>query len=89
MIDWLFRNRRTGRLTIAQPPNVPLAVFLVAAVVRWAVHPAGTVGTVVDVVAAVALVVWAADEVLRGVNPWRRMLGGGVLAATVLGAVVR
>jgi hypothetical protein len=33
--------------------------------------------------AAVGLIWWAADEVLRGVNPWRRLLGGAVLAAQI------
>jgi len=89
MIDWLFRNRRTGERTIAQFPNVPLSVFLVAVVVRWVAHPSGTAGTVVDVVAAVALITWAVDEVVRGVNPWRRMLGGGVLAYAVVGTLTR
>jgi hypothetical protein len=32
----------------------------------------------------VTLVVWAADELARGVNPFRRILGAGVL--TVLAA---
>ena len=85
VVDWLFRNRTTGRITIAQAPNVPLAVFLVAVVVRWLAHPSGGLGTAVDVVALVALVVWAGDEVIRGVNPWRRILGGGVLVYTVVG----
>ena len=40
----------TGRITIAQVPNAPLVVFLVAAGVRWLFHPSGAVGTVVDVV---------------------------------------
>jgi len=87
MIDWLFRNRTTGERTIAQFPNIPLGVFLVAVVVRWVAHPSGSLGTAVDVVAGVALVVWAGDEVVRGVNPWRRILGGGVLAYAVIGAV--
>jgi len=87
MIDWLFTNRQTGGRTIAQVPNAPLLVFLVAVVVRWIAHPAGTAGRVVDVVATVALVVWAGDEIVRGVNPWRRMLGGGVLAVTAVGAL--
>ena len=88
MIDWLFRNRRTGEITIAQFPNAPLLVFLGAEVVRWIFRPAGSVGTAVDVVATVALVAWAGDEVVRGVNPWRRMLGGGVLAVTVVGVAL-
>ena len=87
MIDWLFRDRRTGRITVAQRPNVPLLVFLAAVVARWALHPQGTVGTAVDVVAAGALLVWAGDEIVHGVNPWRRILGGAVLAAIVAGAL--
>ena len=87
MIDWLFRNRRTGGLTIAQLPNAPLLVFLVAVAVRWVAHPSGTAGTVVGVTAAGALIVWAGDEIVRGVNPWRRLLGGTVLVVTVVGAL--
>jgi hypothetical protein len=88
VIDWLFRNRTTGRITIAQVPNAPLVVFLVAAGVRWLFHPSGAVGTVVDVVASVALIAWAVDELVRGVNPWRRILGGGVLAAVGVDALL-
>jgi len=32
-------------------------------------------------------VIWAADEIFRGVNPWRRFLGGAVFVyelATIL-----
>ncbi len=89
MIDWLFRNRRTGVITIAQFPNAPLIVFLVAAGVRWIFHPSGAVGTIIAVVATVSLIVWAADEIGRGVNPWRRFLGAGVLAFTVIGLLTR
>jgi len=89
MIDWLFRNRQTGEITIAQMPNAPLIVFLVAVVVGLLFHPSGTLGTVVSAVATVALIVWAGDEVLRGVNPWRRLLGGGVLAFTLVGLLLR
>jgi len=89
MIDWLFRNRQTGRITIGQVPNAPLIVFLVATGVRWLFHPTGTVGAVVSVTATLGLVVWAGDELLRGVNPWRRILGGTVLASTVVLAVLR
>jgi len=84
MIDWLFRDRRDGGITIAQMPNAPLIVFLVAVIVRRLFHPSGTAATAVDVVALVALAVWAVDEIVRGVNPWRRMLGGGVLAYAVV-----
>ncbi|MGZ4692355.1 MAG: hypothetical protein ACXWBN_05315 [Acidimicrobiales bacterium] len=87
MIHWLFRNRQTGEITVAQMPNAPLIVFVVAVVVRWIFHPSGVAGTVVGAVATVALIVWAGDEIVRGVNPWRRLLGSGVLAFTVVGLI--
>ena len=80
-VDWLFRNRQTGQITIAQLPNVPLAVFLTAATVRSLSDPSGWPGTALRATATTALVWWAVDELLRGVNPWRRLLGGAVLAA--------
>lgn len=78
--DWWFRNRETGQITIAQWPNVSFGLYLVAALGRFAFSPEGDVGTVVDVIATGALVWWALDELIRGVNPWRRLLGAGMLA---------
>lgn len=83
-IDWLFRDRHTGRITIVQAPNLALGLFLVAAVLRWLLDPSGGLRTALDGVATVALVWWAVDEVVRGVNPWRRLLGGAVLAGQLL-----
>jgi len=76
--DWWFRDRDTGKITIAQFPNPPLWVFLGAVAVGWFVD--GTIGTAARVVATAALAWWAGDEVLRGVNPWRRALGVGGMA---------
>lgn len=87
--DWLFCDRRTGKVVVAQWPNAPLAIFLVAAVVRRLAHPHGSIGTILDVIAVVALLWWAADEVIRGVNPFRRILGGVVAAVTVAGLFLR
>lgn len=81
---WLFRNRDNGRITIAQFPNVPLGVFLGATALDRLFDPAGSVGTAVRALGTAALLWWAVDEILRGVNPWRRFLGGGVLAAQIL-----
>lgn len=58
-------------------------MFVGATVVRVVFSPSGGAGTAVRVVGTGALAVWAADELVRGVNPWRRVLGGGVLAALV------
>ena len=83
MIGWLFRDRETGRITIGQMPNLPLWIFIVATALRSVFHPAGGARTALDVVATGALVWWAVDEVARGVNPWRRILGAVVLVRTL------
>ena len=80
MIDWWFRNRHTGELTIAQAPNPPLIVFMVAFGLRWLLSPTGWLLRGLDVVAGGAILFWAVDEVVRGVNPWRRTLGVATLA---------
>jgi hypothetical protein len=69
-------------------PNAALSVFLVALVVRLALSPAGTAGTVVRVIGTAGLVWWAVDEVVRGVNPWRRILGATVLTLTTFNLVI-
>ncbi len=83
----MFRNRRTGTITVAQFPNLALWLFIAVAAIRRFARPAGTAGTAVTVAASLALAWWAVDEVVRGVNPFRRMLGGVVLAALVMDVV--
>ena len=76
---WFFRNRRTGAITIVQIPNIPLWVFLGASALLSLLDPTGVADTVLTDVAAGALFIWAADELARGVNPWRRVLGAVVM----------
>lgn len=85
VVNWLFRNRETGRITIAQWPNLSMGLFIAATVALKVFDPAGTVRTVVVVVRTAALLWWAIDEAARGVNPWRRGLGVVVLASTLFG----
>ena len=87
MIDWLFRDRQTGEITIGQRPNAPIIVFAVAWLVRRVFEPTGTLGTALDIIVSGALVYWGLDELLRGVNPWRRILGATVLGFVVIGLV--
>ena len=82
VLHWMFINRRHGRVTIAQWPNVPLAAFLLISAASRIFHPSGGTGTLVRALGLVALSGWALDELMRGVNPFRRILGGAVLAAT-------
>ena len=88
-LDWLLRDRRTGRVVIVQWPNLPLWLFLAATAIRLVADPAGTAATVVNAVAALTLTWWAVDEVARGVNPFRRALGVVVLAATAVSLIRR
>jgi hypothetical protein len=84
LVRWVFLNRRTGHLTVVQWPNIPLSVFIVASAALDAFRPKGGVESFARVLADVALFVWATDELLRGVNPFRRALGLGVIIATCI-----
>jgi hypothetical protein len=81
--NWMFRNRRTGHLTVAQFPNVALWIFLVAVALRWILPSGSAARTPIDWIGVAALAWWALDEVFRGVNPWRRLLGLGGCAVVV------
>ena len=87
MVDWLFRDRRTGRIVVAQVPNLPLWIFLATVVARWVVPEDSGAFTALRVVALASLGWWAVDEVVRGVNPWRRLLGIGGCVVVVAGVV--
>jgi len=79
-VNWMFRSRTTGRITLAQFPNWPLAVWFLASAMMWLGQPQGWVQAVLVVLATAALALWAVDEALRGVNPFRRLLGVALLA---------
>jgi hypothetical protein len=51
-------------------------------------HPTGSVRDLLVVIGRIALGLWAADEVLRGVNPFRRMLGAIVLTWLIVSVVI-
>lgn len=80
-LRWLFVNRRTGRITVAQWPNLPLGIYLVGALVSLMLHPTGSAGSLVTWGTRFALAVWSALEIGGGVNPFRRILGAAVLAS--------
>ena len=71
----MFRSRKTGRVTVAQLPNWPLAAWFLASVVTWLGHPQGWTRAFLVVLSSAALTLWAGDELLRGVNPFRRLVG--------------
>jgi len=77
-IGWWLRDNN-GRVIVAQWPSPALWVWIVAALLTWtaalAAHEVAVTG-----IGRGALIVWALDELVRGVNPFRRLLGAAVLA---------
>ena len=80
-LDWLLGDRTDPdrRWVVAQWPNAAAWLFAALTLLHQVVD-AGSWGTAVFVGTRVALAWWAGDEVLRGVNPFRRALGAVVLA---------
>jgi hypothetical protein len=66
VIDWALRDRRTGRIVVAQWPNTALIVWIAAGVVFALSGPDGARGLSLRVVATVALSWWAVDAVIPG-----------------------
>jgi hypothetical protein len=79
VLRWFFRNRETGAITIAQAPNLVLWIVIVAGALRWFWPSSGNIGLALTFVVKGGLLVWAVDEIFRGVNPWRQCLGTAVL----------
>ena len=70
-----------------EPPNAPLFIWAVASLIALATPDSGF-GHGAQLVALVALTVWALLELLRGSGPFRRVLGGVVLAAIVIEVLI-
>lgn len=80
-LDWALRDRTTGAVTIAQRPNLSLWLFLGLFALAWLADARSwsSAASWLRLGANLMLAWWAADEALRGVNPWRRFLGASVL----------
>ncbi len=81
LFDSTFRDSE-GNIVIAQPPNLPLIVGIVASLLKLVVT-AGTINLVLDLVAFGALFTWAWEELFQGVNYFRRALGLLVLVSLI------
>jgi len=84
---WWFENRQTGEITIAQSPNWPLLAIAAMWIVRRFADAGSTVADMATVASTILWLYWGADELLRGVNPWRRLLGISVIAWQLIGLV--
>jgi hypothetical protein len=80
----MFRSRSTGRFSVAQWPNVALSIVILCDVARSVLHTRGDLDQGLHWTGSAALVWWCLDEIIRGVNPFRRVLGVVVLARLVL-----
>jgi len=78
----LSRARWPRRFPVAQFPNPPLIVALVASVVSRLTD--GRVQAFASAVFYVGLAVWAWEELSRGVNWFRRVVGAAGLAYVVV-----
>jgi hypothetical protein len=64
-------------MTIAQFPNKPLIIALLAALLSLVTR--GQAHSFVSAIFYIALTIWAYEELVRGVNWFRRLLGAVVL----------
>jgi len=87
VLNWLFRDRRTGAIVVAQFPNAPLMAWLALLGLGLLWQPRAGWGTALAVMTTAALGIWAVDETVRGVNPFRRFLGVGVLGYLIVSFV--
>jgi hypothetical protein len=77
----VFRDRH-GKIVMAQMPNLPLIVWIVASLLKLIVTT-GKINTGLDLIAFGSLFTWAWGELFQGVNYFRRTLGLIVLIGLV------
>lgn len=88
-LDWFFRDRRTGRILIAHVPNLPILLWFATVIARQLTVQGTTLDTLLEWAGSLTLGWWAVDEVVRGVNPWRRVLGLSGCIVVVVGVISR
>ena len=76
---WWFEDRETGDITIGQFPNWPIWCIAGCWIARLVVATGSTAHDVLGWMISGLWLVWGVDELVRGVNPWRRALGTGVI----------
>jgi hypothetical protein len=81
LFDKIFRDSE-GKIVIAQMPNLPLIVWIVASLLKL-VFTKGQIYAGLDAVAFGSLFTWAWEELFQGVNYFRRALGLGVLIGVI------
>lgn len=85
LLDKIFRDRE-GKVVLAQMPNLPLIVWIVASLLRL-VLTTGKVNIGLEVIAFGSLFTWAWEELSQGVNYFRRALGLLVLVGLIVSKI--
>ncbi|TAH31659.1 hypothetical protein EYC59_06505 [Candidatus Saccharibacteria bacterium] len=80
-VNTVFRDKH-GKVVLWQPPNLPIAVWVVARVLQWPLS--GKPEEFMGLVGTGALLLWATLELFEGANYFRRVLGLVVLAITLV-----
>ncbi|MEG4861340.1 hypothetical protein QUB75_28270 [Microcoleus sp. K1-B6] len=83
LFDRTFRDSE-GKIVIAQMPNLPLSVGIVASLLTLLVTT-GKINLGLELVAFGSLFTWAWEELFQGVNYFRRALGLIVLVGLIAG----
>lgn len=81
LFDRTFRDSE-GNIVIAQPPNLPLIIWIVASLLKLIVTTE-KINLGLDLVAFGTLFTWAWEELFQGVNYFRRALGLIVLVGLI------
>ena len=81
LFDKVFRDSE-GQIVIAQPPNLPLIVWIVASLLKFVITT-GKINLGLELVAFGSLFTWAWEELFQGVNYFRRGLGLIALVALI------
>jgi hypothetical protein len=74
---------------VAHVPNLAILLWIATVVARRFVESGSTTDVLLTWAGYVTLGWWAIDEVIRGVNPWRRTLGLSGCIAVVVGVISR
>lgn len=86
LFDLTFRDSE-GKIVIAQMPNLPLSVGIVATLLTLIVTT-GKINLGLELVAFGSLFTWAWEELFQGVNYFRRALGLIVLVGLIASKIL-
>lgn len=87
LIDKILRDREgEGEIVLAQMPNLPIIVWIVASLLRL-FFTTGKISIGLEVIAFGSLFTWAWEELFQGVNYFRRALGLIVLISLIVSKI--